>query len=98
MSKSNSKRVRQPSIKDSSSSEEETLKENEDFKKEREKHRYIFICITNTLCCLWWFDDDRCLNVINCILTILNLKSLPYIFNILKNCKYMGKIANYIWN
>ncbi|XP_048740337.2 serine/threonine-protein kinase Nek4-like isoform X2 [Ostrea edulis] len=39
MSKSNSKRVRQPSIKDSSSSEEETLKENEDFKKEREKHR-----------------------------------------------------------
>jgi hypothetical protein len=40
MSKSNSKRVRQPSIKDSSSSEEETLKENEDFKKEREKHRY----------------------------------------------------------
>lgn len=43
MSKSNSKRVRQPSIKDSSSSEEETLKENEDFKKEREKHRYIFM-------------------------------------------------------
>nr|XP_022297775.1 serine/threonine-protein kinase Nek4-like isoform X2 [Crassostrea virginica] len=40
MSKSNSKRVRQPSIKDSSSSsEEETLKENEDFKKDREKQR-----------------------------------------------------------
>lgn len=58
MSKSNSKRVRQPSIKDSSSSEEETLKENEDFKKEREKHRYTFICRTNALCCLWWFDDD----------------------------------------
>lgn len=84
MSKSNSKRVRQPSIKDSSSSEEETLKENEDLKKEREKHRYIFIYITNALCCLWWFDDDRCINVINCILTILNLKSLPYINNILK--------------
>lgn len=78
MSKSNSKRVRQPSIKDSSSSEEETLKENEDLKKEREKHRYV----SNALCCLWWFDDDRCLNVINCILTILNLKSLPYIYNI----------------
>lgn len=43
MSKSNSKRVRQPSIKDSSSSEEETLKENEDLKKEREKHRYIIL-------------------------------------------------------
>lgn len=84
MSKSNSKRVRQPSIKDSSSSEEETLKENEDFKKEREKHRHVFICITNALCCLWWFDDDRCLNVINCILTILNFISPYHIFTILK--------------
>lgn len=47
-----------------------------------EGERETQVCITNALCCLWWFDDDRCLNVINCILTILNLKSLPYIYNI----------------
>lgn len=75
MSKSNSKRVRQPSIKDSSSSEEETLKENEDFKKEREKHRYTFICRTNVLCCLWGFKNEF-LNVINCVLTIFLFKVL----------------------
>lgn len=40
MLKSNSKRVRQPSIKNSSSSEEDTLKENDDYKMEREKHKY----------------------------------------------------------
>lgn len=64
MSKSNSKRVRQPSIKDSSSSEEETLKENEDFKKEREKHRENkemnnFISLLDTTLKMNKEDDDK---------------------------------------
>lgn len=64
MSKSNSKRVRQPSIKDSSSSEEETLKENEDFKKEREKHRENkemnnFISLLGTAWKMNKEDDDK---------------------------------------
>lgn len=64
MSKSNSKRVRQPSIKDSSSSEEETLKENEDLKKEREKHRENkemnnFISLLDTTLKMNKEDDDK---------------------------------------
>lgn len=64
MSKSNSKRVRQPSIKDSSSSEEETLKENEDLKKEREKHRENkemnnFISLLDTTLKMNKEDDEK---------------------------------------
>lgn len=64
MSKSNSKRVRQPSIKDSSSSEEESVKENEDIKKEREKHRENkemnnFISLLDTTLKMNKEDDDK---------------------------------------